>query len=100
MDPIWENGEWIVHPKDKVEALARHFAVKLSAEGKIVMKGFNPTRKAIRERFQGGKWSLVPPIDRAEVALAAKDLPTKRAPGPDEIPAEFFKKLFLGEYLE
>ena len=81
-----------MHPKDKVEAIAHHFATKLSAEGEIVSKGNNPVRKAIRERFGGGVWPLQPPISREEVSLAARDIPTKRAPGPDEIPADFYKR--------
>ena len=93
LDPLWVNEQWIVHSRQKVEALAHHFATKLSAGGKMATKGSNPVRIAIRRMYRGGTWELQPPISPEEVHLAAQDLPTNRAPGPDEIPAEMFKKL-------
>ena len=80
----------MVHPKEKAEAVAQYFATKLSADGIIATQRQNPTSEKIRVRFQGGRWRLSPAIDKAEVSLAARDLPTNRAPGPDEIPAEFY----------
>ena len=93
MDPLQVNGEKIVHPEIKVEVLVQHFARKLT-EGKTLLHGGNSMiRKQIRNRYRKGHWKLEPSISTEEVLLAAMDLPTNKATGPDRIPAEFFYHL-------
>ena len=36
-----------------------------------------------KEDLKEGHWRLKPPASKEEVRLAAKDLPSNKAPGPD-----------------
>ena len=62
LDSLSVKGNWIVRPQQKAEALARHFAEKLSATGKAVQtRDGNKVRTTIRERYAGGTWRMEPP---------------------------------------
>ena len=80
----------VVHPRRKAEVLARHFAIKLSASGEFAERNANRVSWAIRDKYIGGHWPLVPPIGKDEVLLAVRDVPTGSAPGPDKMPAEIY----------
>ena len=81
----------IFDSREKVELLADHFQDKLT-ECRL---GKRATAQQVRGEVGGeatkGVLQLDPPITTEEVGLAAKDLPGKKAVGPDEIPAEIYK---------
>ena len=90
----------MVHPAEKVGKLALHFARKLSADGAPTIGCNHRVRQQIRARYKEGRKKLEPPITAAEVLLAARDMPAKKAPGPDAIPAEMYKNVLgLGNLL-
>ena len=93
LDPLLVEGNIVVHPQQKAEALARFFAKKMSAEGKEMRSTDNEVRRNIRMRYAGGRWPLEPKVTRDEVLLAAKDMSLTKAPGPDKMPAEFYYHL-------
>ena len=93
LDPLDIDGRVVAHPQRKAKELARFFAKKFSADGKPADSNNTMVRRAIRERYEGGIKTLVPPISKDEIQLAVIDLPMNRAPGPDQMPADFFKRL-------
>ena len=82
-----------MRPETKVEALAQHFARKLTEGDTLIHGGYSVVRNRVKVRYRAGHWRLDPPISVEEVQLAANDMPTNKATGPDKLPAEFYKRL-------
>ena len=77
---------------EKVELLADHFQDKLTECRKGVKVTAQQVRGEVNKGMAKGVLQLDPPITPGEVGLAARDLPGKKAVGPDEFPAEFYKQ--------
>ena len=81
----------VFHPKEKAELLADFFEDKLTARQNGAKMMAKDIRKQIANSTRKGHMELETAITKEEVALAAKDLPGKKATGPDRMPAEFYK---------
>ena len=93
LDPLCVDGRIIVRAQEKAEALACHFATKLSTGGPITKQSENLVRRKIREGFRVGRWQLLPPITEQEIMLAAREMSKGKAAGPDGVPAEVYQHL-------
>ena len=78
--------------REKAEALGVFFEDKLTARDGARRQTSKEVWEGIAELSRPGFMQLAPPISRGEVRLAAKDLPGKRAVGPELFSAGINKK--------
>ena len=93
VDPLWDEKEncWCFKPKDKANLLERAFEDKMTQYRKGKRAPRQKIYLEIRSRFPEGRMELEPRISEQEVRAAIKDLPRKKAAGPDMVPNEAYR---------